>query len=276
MTTPNSPSNRLARVITRVLDRRVRMALGTLAVMAALAGGWWLWYSGNAARMASTVKWHAIAASGAVGLKVQNILVVGRERTSREDLTRAIGLSRGAPILAFAPPAAKARIEKLPWVLTASVERALPDTILVHVQERHPLALWQNNGRLHLIDAGGEVITTKGLDRFGNLLMVVGQDAAGHAAELILVLQSEPELMTQVKVAVRVGNRRWNVRFDNGVDVRLPEEDPADAWSRLAEYERTHQVLARDVDVLDLRLPDRLIVRRPNRTTKAAAKGRKT
>jgi cell division protein FtsQ len=90
---------------------------------------------------------------------------------------------------------------------------------------------------------------------------VVGEDAAPHAHAIIAMLASEPELMKRVTALVRVGGRRWNVRMDGTVDVQLPEDDPAAAWKRLAHYERTQSVLGRDVRTLDLRLPDRLIVR---------------
>ena len=83
--------------------------------------------------------------------------------------------------------------------------------------------------------------------------------------------------MDHVKAAVRVGGRRWNLRLKNDIDVRLPEENAAKAWSRLAEYEKTHRVLERDVQILDLRLPDRLIVRKvPKRPRKKTGKKRET
>jgi cell division protein FtsQ len=69
-----------------------------------------------------------------------------------------------------------------------------------------------------------------------------------------------------VKAAVRVGGRRWNLRLKSGADVQLPEDDTAAAWNRLAEYERSHQVLKREIRILDLRLPDRLIVRESPRS----------
>jgi cell division protein FtsQ len=84
---------------------------------------------------------------------------------------------------------------------------------------------------------------------------------------------TQPELMVRVRAAVRVGGRRWNLRLDNGIDVRLPEDDPEQAWARLAEYERRHRILARDVRVLDLRLPDRLIVRKRQRPAPSGAVG---
>jgi len=84
-------------------------------------------------------------------------------------------------------------------------------------------------------------------------------------------------LMRRVKAAVRVGGRRWNLRLEGDIDVRLPEDNAAAAWTRLAEYEKTHQVLERDVRILDLRLPDRLIVRKPPRPARPAnGKGQET
>ena len=206
-----------------------------------------------------------IAASAEAGLRVEEILVVGRNETSRQALLDAVRLARGAPIMAFDPQDAKRRIEALPWVRIATVKRMLPDTVLLGVVEREALALWQHKGRFALIDHDGTVIQDRGLERFSGLLVVVGKDAPVHAAALLGMLATQPNLLAQVKTAVRVGGRRWNLRFESGIDVRLPEENPASAWARLAEYERTNQVLARDVEMLDLRLPDRLIVRRAPR-----------
>ncbi|MCH7555160.1 MAG: cell division protein FtsQ, partial [Proteobacteria bacterium] len=55
--------------------------------------------------------------------------------------------------------------------------------------------------------------------------------------------------------------RRWNLRLDNGVDVELPEAGINAAWRRLADIERRHRLLSRDITAIDLRLPDRLVVR---------------
>ncbi len=259
---------------------RNRWALGAAAALMlglAVHGGWWLWQGGWVTRAVDQARWKLIAISGDLGFTVRDVLVVGRHQTTRQELLAAVRLARGAPILAFDLEAAKKRIEVLPWVRTAAVERLLPDTVLLRLDERRPLALWQHKGRFALIDHQGEVIIEDGLERFADLPLVVGEDAPGHASDLLGILESQPRLMTLVKAAVRVGGRRWNVRLDNGIDVRLPEEDPGAAWARLAEYQRTHRVLARDITVLDLRLPDRLIVRKSPRPAAApAAPGQET
>jgi cell division protein FtsQ len=51
------------------------------------------------------------------------------------------------------------------------------------------------------------------------------------------------------------------VRLDDVIDIHLPMDDPAGAWAKLAIMNRRHAVLGRDVTAIDLRLPDRMVVR---------------
>jgi len=258
-----SKSGQPRRRVTPLWRGRRAIALAAAIVIASLgAGSWWSVREGVAERVLDKVKWDLIAFTGRLGFTVEDVLVIGRNQTTRDDLLKAVRLARGAPIMAFELAAAQKRIEELDWVRTASVERMLPDTILLSVVERMPLALWQDKGRFQLIDRDGEVILREGLGRFSDLLVVVGEDAPEHASKLLDILQTQPQLMDQVESAFRVGGRRWNVRLKGGIDVRLPAEAAAAAWTRLAEYEARHGVLTRDVRVLDLRLPDRLIVKR--------------
>lgn len=243
---------------------RTRWVVATvmaILVGGAVGGGWWSVKSGVVQKAARDAKWFAIATTASLGFRVEEIMVSGRQQTARPDLLAAVRLSRGAPILAFNVDAARTRIEALPWVKAATVERMLPNTVLISVNEREPLALWQMDGRLALIDTEGETILESGLEDFSKLLLVVGDGAPGQAADLIATLSTQPALMAHVRAATWVGARRWNIHLDGGIDVRLPESDPAAAWQRLARYQRDHDVLKRNVRVLDLRLPDRLIVR---------------
>ena len=242
---------------------RKRLLIGGLpaVLVAGMCGsGWWLWHSGTVDRWTQSARDFAIGVSVDAGFKVDEILVVGRDLTRREDLLRAVGLRRGSAMFGFDPDEVKERVEALTWVREASVERRLPGKVLLRIVERQPLALWQRDGAFDLIDNRGEVIHEPDFRRFGNLLVVAGTDAPGHAPELLKMLKGEPELLERVKAAVRVGGRRWNVYLDNGVSVQLPEEGSAAAWTKLAEIEKSQHILSRDVQVLDLRFPDRLIV----------------
>jgi cell division protein FtsQ len=196
-----------------------------------------------------------------VGLVVADIKVEGRETTDRETIMTALGARLGTPILAMSPIRAKDHLETLPWVRSAVVERRLPDTLYVRLVERKPLALWQHGGKLELIDHEGTVIPVTRLDRFAKLPLVVGEHAAARAASLLDMLASEPDLASRVTAAIRVGDRRWNLRIDNAIDVLLPADAAAGAWTQLARLERSSAILKRDVQTVDVRLPDRLVLR---------------
>ncbi len=241
--------------------RWVLPLIAALGIGGVAGVGWWTVASGEAARFAGAVKWSAISATATLGFQVDEVMVSGRRETPRDDLIHALNVARGAPILGVDLAAAKERIEKLPWVRATTVERMLPDTVLVSIVEREPLALWQKDGHLSLIDAEGTVILRDGLESYRDLMMVVGEGAEKHAAELIAMLGTQPELMRYVQSATWVGGRRWNLHLSGGIDVRMPEQEPGAAWMRLAEYQKTHKVLEKDVSVLDLRIPDRLIVK---------------
>ena len=204
---------------------------------------------------------HILDATGRLGLAVADVKVEGREATDRDTILAALGAAFGAPILGVSPARAKEQLERLPWVRSAVVERRLPDTLYVRLVERKPLALWQHGGKLDLLDRDGTVIPVGHLDRFAKLPLVVGEHAANHAAQLLDILASEPDLAARVSAAIRVGDRRWNLRIDNAIDVLLPADSPASAWAELANLERSSAILKRDVQVVDVRLPDRLVVR---------------
>jgi len=247
----------------RPMWRRAWVApLVASVVMGSFAGGsWWAYSSGNAAKGIEKVRWSAISATATMGFRVNEVMVSGRQQTEREILVKALNVARGAPILAFDIADAKRRVEALPWVRASTIERMLPDTILISIVEREPLALWQLDSKLHLIDAEGEVILNDGLENYSDLLMVVGNGAETEASALIALIGTEPALMQQVKAATWIGSRRWNVHLKGDIVVRLPEDDAQSAWTRLAEYHKNHRVLDKNVTVLDLRIPDRLIVK---------------
>ncbi len=242
------------------LKRSIRWG-GIGAVVLALGGtGYAATRPGVLAGFAAAAGHGALAATGALGLKVDQILVEGRSRVPARTVMATLGVHRGAPILGIGVGDVRQRLEAIAWVESALVERRLPDTIFVRLTERQPLALWQHNGRFSVIDAKGAVVQDEA-GEFAHLPIVVGDDAPAHAEALLFLLATEPDLQKRVTAAVRVGGRRWNLKLDNGIDVRLPEEDAASAWSRLATLERDNKLLSRDVVAIDLRLPDRLIVR---------------
>ena len=242
--------------------RRVALWGAPVALIAGIGAGailsGWSPARGSAPSLTSAL----LSASAALGLTVDDIEVQGRTTTDTATILAALGAHAGTPILAVNPAQAKEQLEALPWVRSASIERRLPGTIFVHLVERTPLAVWQHDNKFELIDRDGTVIPVSDLSRFAKLPTIVGGDQARHgAADLLDLLSSEPDLAARVTAAILVGDRRWNLRIDNAIEVMLPEDDAAGAWSKLAKLERTNRLLQRDVQTVDMRLPDRLVMR---------------
>jgi cell division protein FtsQ len=216
--------------------------------------------SGLAGQALAAVWRPMVAASAGMGMTVKQVLADGRVETSQADILAAVGVRGGEAILGIDPDAARARVETLPWVRSAAVERRLPDTIRVRIVERRAVAWWQKDGKMVLIDRTGEPIRVTPTGRYQGLIVLVGDDAPTHAAALLDMLAKEPALAARARAAVRVGARRWNVRLDDAIEVRLPEDGAEAAWIKLAELDRKNRILSRDIEAVDLRLPDRLIV----------------
>ncbi len=202
------------------------------------------------------------ASTGLLGLRLAHVEIKGSVKTPEPLLRAAIGMVPGMPILAYSVQAARTRIEQIPWVRAATVERRLPDTLIVQIEERRPFAVWQHEGRFRLIDHDGNVVTDSDVADFaGQLPLVVGVGAPSEAAALLDLLAQHPDIQRRLTAAVRVGERRWNLRLNNGTDVLLPEGAERQALSRLDELQTEHALLDRPLQAIDLRLPDRLVFR---------------
>jgi len=185
--------------------------------------------------------------SANAGLRVNDVILSGRQNVDASEILAALDIERGSPIFAMDMNAARERIESLGWVRSAEIARRLPDIVFVRVVERQPLAIWQHDGQAALVDHLGKTIQRSGLDAFAHLPLIIGDGAPEHAAQLIDLLQTYPAVAQAIEAAVRVSERRWNLRLRNGIDVRLPELNLSAALTRLDDFQREHALLDRDV-----------------------------
>lgn len=250
------------RLLLRRQRRLVRPAAWTLAALVVVGG---LALAVRTVQPQSTLARMREAIGASTSLRVADIAIEGRSNTPEAQLRAALNVKVGDPLLGFSLEAARARIEALTWVQSASVERRMPGTIVVNLTERRPFAVWQRDNKFVLIDRAGQVVAeqdpVKDQAAFGVLPLVVGAGAPEHAADLLDALAQYPVLKQRVVAAVRVGERRWNLRLNTGADVMLPEGNEAAAMGRLMEFQQAQGVLDRPLGVLDLRLPDRFTFR---------------
>jgi cell division protein FtsQ len=207
----------------------------------------------------------------ALGLRISDVKIVGAKETDMRLLRQAIGVAKGEPTFGFSLAAVRQRVEQLGPVQTATVERELPGTLIVSITERNAFAIWQTGGangqppKFALIDKQGNVITDQNAieakRREPWLLLLVGADAPQNAQSLMTELQAAPTVLSHVAAAERVDGLRWNLVLKDKAVVKLPDAGEAEAISQLAALQASMQLLDRPVEVIDLRMPGRLVVR---------------
>ncbi|MGE0251822.1 MAG: cell division protein FtsQ/DivIB [Dongiaceae bacterium] len=256
------------RRLRRAWWRRHRARLGIAALVvtalaASVLGLYAQYQSGHIERGIAGIEYRLIDLSRRHGLVLDEIIVVGRQRTDAETLLSTLAVKRGAPMFALQLEQMQNQVQQLPWIKSARLERRLPHTLYIQLVEREPMARWQQKGKLRLVDGKGKIINGQELSQFSHLPLIVGGDAPKNAPGLFELLQIDPVLAGRVRAATWVGGRRWDLHLDNNVLVRLPATNLAEAWAQFAQLVRQEGLLEKDIIAVDLRIPERLYLELP-------------
>jgi cell division protein FtsQ len=215
------------------------------------------------------------AAIGQAGFTVSGYQIVGLNHMNRalvddvvtDELRRAADSAGGsrAPQALVNVSRIRERLLQYGWVKDARVSRRLPDTLVIDIVERTPAALWQNQGQLALIDADGVVLDRVPVDKMPDLPLLIGPGANGQADQLTAIMAAVPTLKPQLASATWVGGRRWDLNFQSGETLALPEGEEAarSALVKFARLDKSSGLLGRGIVRFDLRVPDKMIVRLP-------------
>jgi cell division protein FtsQ len=245
--------------------RHKRSNSGLAALAAALAGALAfaiLTDGGRSAREARPLIQELDRLAELAGFGLQQVSVTGHRFTPDADIFDAFDLANVRSLLRFDGAAVRARIERLPWVETASVTRVMPDQVRVHIVERMPFAVWQRGGRDMLIDATGRVLGPAADGSQWDLPRVAGEGAPAGAAEILALVGKDPELARRLAVVERIGERRWTLRLAGGPDIHLPAAGAVEALARLMAAHSEGRLLDPPTTVIDMRTGDRIAVRR--------------
>jgi cell division protein FtsQ len=206
-----------------------------------------------------------------VSVALDRLTVEGRNRTSRDALRGALQIKKGDNLLGADPWAIKRRLEALPWIRAATVERRYPNAMVVTLVERSPIARFRDRTGTVLVDETGALIKVAPEQEHENLILLMGDGAPEAAAALVKLLEEEPALARRIVSATRYGLRRWDLTFDGGATLRLPDGYEKAALAKFGEFDRQHGLLARGAVTYDMRLPDRLVIRGTRTATPAPA-----
>lgn len=256
--------------------RKSRFGLKRLFTLATLflAGAMMIYLffaTGSAALTREWARERMVNLAANAGYRLKDLYVEGRYYTDADVVRGIVNMERGDPLFAFDPDTAHDLLTKVSWIKDVNVRREMPDTIYIKITEREPLALWQHDGKVRVIDADG-VILTSDLRAFTALPLVVGAGANKHAADLLAMLTAEPNLQKRIITAAWVGDRRWDLTTQGGMVIKLPDENVGLAIKKLSDSQGQDKLLDKDIAVIDLREADRLVVRtRPGAVTEYKA-----
>jgi cell division protein FtsQ len=200
------------------------------------------------------------AMTSAAGFAINNVKVSGNAETSEIDILEKIGLDGTTSLMALDVVATRDALKTLPWILDAEVRKIYPDTIEIRLREKVAFGIWQHGQELSLIERDGKPIAALRDNKFAHLPLFVGTDAGTGAEEIMHDLERWPAVKVRVKALMRVAGRRWDLKLDNGVVIKLPERNMDRAMAELDEFDGSQQVLERDILAIDLRLTDRMTV----------------
>jgi cell division protein FtsQ len=200
-------------------------------------------------------------AANAAGFRIVSLALSGNQHVTREEVLAISGVTGRTSLLFLDVEVMREKLKTNPWVAEATVLKLYPGELQIGIREREPFALWQRQGRVFVIADDGTVLEPYVAPRLLQLPLVVGRGAEAKAKEFMALVQRYPAIREQVRASILIGERRWNLRLRNGLDVRLPEIEVAQALERLATLDREAKLITRDIALLDLRLPDRVTVR---------------
>jgi cell division protein FtsQ len=201
-------------------------------------------------------------AVGRAGFSVKHIDVTGIDRMDRTSVY-AVALDQQSIAMPLVDlEGVRQKLLQYGWVADARVSRRLPDTLAIEIVERKPAAVWQHSQQLTLVDAKGVALEPVSLNAMPNLPLVIGPDANVQATALTALMNHAPQLKPVLDGAMWIGDRRWDLKFQSGETLMLPEGEAAAvaALKKFAELDAAQRLLGRGMARFDMRNPDQMAV----------------
>ncbi len=257
--------------VVALIERHVPRRAGTAATLMLLlaSAGFGIVKGGHLEEFSTAVGDSRNALANSAGFRITSVTINGRKHLSQDEVLATGGVTGRSSLLFLDASAVRERLKANPWISDATVLKLYPGALQITIVERAPFALWQENGRLSVIAEDGAVLAPYVARRFLSLPLVVGKGAETRARDFLALLAQYPQVRNVTRAAVFVGERRWNLRLKDGLDVRLPENDVDKALAELSRLDREDHLFSRDIVAVDMRLPDRLTVQLSDDAAKA-------
>jgi cell division protein FtsQ len=253
------------------VERRLPRRTGVIATLLLLAAstGLGVVKGGHFEQFVASVSDARNALANSAGFRITSVAINGRKQLSQDEVLAIGGVNGRSSLLFLDAASVREKLKANPWIGEATVLKLYPGELRIDIVERKAFALWQRDGRLSVISDDGAVLEPYVSQHFLKLPLVVGRGAETRAKEFLALLARYPQVSSVTRAAIFVGERRWNLRLSDGLDIRLPENDVGKALLTLSNLDRDEHLFSRDIAAIDLRLPDRLVVQLSEDAAKA-------
>jgi cell division protein FtsQ len=254
-----------------LFERYLPSRAGVIATVLLLLGsaGFGIVKGGHLDDLISTLSDTRNAIANSAGFRITTVVINGRKQLTQDEVLAIGGVNGRSSLLFLDAAAVRDKLKANPWIGEATVLKLYPGQLQIDITERSAFALWQQDGRLSVIADDGAVLEPYLSHRFVSLPLVVGKGAETHARDFLALLARYPQVSSVTKAAIFVGERRWNLRLKDGLDIRLPENDVGNALAALSRLDKEDRLFSRDIVAIDMRLPDRLTVQLSEDAAKA-------
>jgi cell division protein FtsQ len=261
------PRHRLIALIERYLPNRAGVAATILMLLG--SAGFGVVKGGHVEELTSALSDTRNAIANSAGFRITSVAINGRKQLTQDEVLAIGGVNGRSSLLFLDAAAVRDKLKANPWIADATVLKLYPGQLQIDITERSAFALWQLDGRLSVIADDGAVLEPYLSRRFISLPLVVGKGAETRAKDFLALLAHYPQVRAVTKAAIFVGERRWNLRLKDGLDIRLPEHDVGNALAALSRLDKEDRLFSRDIVAVDMRLPDRLTVQLSDEAAKA-------
>jgi cell division protein FtsQ len=252
------PPHRLIELLERHLPNRFGAAATVLLLLG--SAGFGIVKGGHLEEMTSALSDTRNAIANSAGFRITTVAINGRKQLTQDEVLAIGGVNGRSSLLFLDAVAVRDKLKGNPWIADATVLKLFPGQLQIDIVERSAFALWQQGGRLSVIADDGAVLESYISRHFVSLPLVVGKGAETRAKDFLALLARYPQVKNLTKAAIFVGERRWNLRLKDGLDIRLPEHDVGNALAALSKLDKEDRLFSRDIVAVDMRLPDRLTV----------------
>jgi cell division protein FtsQ len=261
------PPHRLIGFLERYVPPRVGIAATVLILLGSAAFG--VVKGGHLEEFTSALSDTRNAIANSAGFRITAVIINGRKQLTQDEVLASGGVNGRSSLLFLDAATVRDKLKANPWIADATVLKLYPGQLQIDIVERSAFALWQQDGRLSVIADDGAVLEPYVSRRFVALPLVVGKGAETRARDFLALLARYPQVNSVTKAAIFVGERRWNLRLKDALDIRLPETDVGNALASLSKLDREEKLFSRDIVAIDMRLPDRLTVQLSEEAAKA-------